>query len=77
MKMIICTLLLLMLFLFSTDLKLSDVLNDEVIYSWEGNDRDISKKVILLSSCLIESLDSVTKNALMVRQIAFNLQFGI
>ncbi|CAA2971882.1 Hypothetical predicted protein [Olea europaea subsp. europaea] len=47
------------------DLKLSDVLNDEVIYSWGGNDRDISKKVILLSSCVIESLDSVTKNALM------------
>ncbi|KAL2478977.1 hypothetical protein Fot_47991 [Forsythia ovata] len=46
------------------DLKLSDVLNNKVIYSWGGNDKDISRKIVLLSSCIVESLDYVTKKAL-------------
>ncbi|KAL2462271.1 hypothetical protein Adt_45691 [Abeliophyllum distichum] len=46
------------------DLKLSDVLSNKVIYSWGGNDKDISRKIILLSSCIVESLDYVTKTAL-------------
>ncbi|KAM7471600.1 hypothetical protein LguiA_009783 [Lonicera macranthoides] len=46
------------------DMKLSSVLSKKVLYSWVGHEKDIAKKVILISSCLAD-LDSVTKEALM------------
>lgn len=48
------------------DLKLCSILNDKVLYSWGGHNKDITRKVILISSCIFESLDSATKKALMV-----------
>jgi len=49
------------------DLKLSSVLCDRALYSWGG--RDIMRKVIVLSSCFPEDMDSEAKNTLMVSQI--------
>ncbi|CAH9092227.1 unnamed protein product [Cuscuta epithymum] len=46
------------------DMKLSDVLSDEVLYSWGSQQKDITKKVVLISSCVLESLDSTTRMAL-------------
>ncbi|XP_075112670.1 uncharacterized protein LOC107815455 isoform X3 [Nicotiana tabacum] len=48
-----------------SDLKLCSILNDKVLYSWGGHNKDITRKVILISSCIFESLDSATKKALM------------
>ncbi|AED91148.1 unnamed protein product [Arabidopsis thaliana] len=45
------------------DLKLSSVLCDRALYSWGG--RDIMRKVIVLSSCFPEDMDSEAKNTLM------------
>nr|GMC95930.1 uncharacterized protein LOC109183057 [Ipomoea batatas] len=47
------------------DMKLSGVLNDKVLYSWGSQDKDITRKVVLISSCIVENLDSVTRRALM------------
>ncbi|VFQ87251.1 unnamed protein product [Cuscuta campestris] len=47
------------------DMKLADVLSDKVLYSWGSQEKDITKKVVLISSCVVESLDSVTRRALM------------
>ncbi|KAJ9559690.1 hypothetical protein OSB04_004850 [Centaurea solstitialis] len=44
---------------------LASVLNDNVLYSWGGDCEDVGRKVIVISSCLLESLDSVTKKTLM------------
>ncbi|KAK3183299.1 hypothetical protein Dsin_030585 [Dipteronia sinensis] len=46
-----------------SNVKLSSVLSDQVLYSW-GN-KDVMRKVIVLSSCLPENMDSSTKNTLM------------
>lgn len=48
-----------------TDLQLSTILSDGVLYSWGG--KDIARKVILLSSCLDQNIDSTLQNTLMVR----------
>nr|XP_025885955.1 uncharacterized protein LOC101248375 isoform X2 [Solanum lycopersicum] len=48
-----------------SDLKLSSILNDKVLYSWGGHSKDITRKVVLISSCIIETLDSATKKVLM------------
>lgn len=47
-----------------TDVKLSIVLSDQVLYSW--GDKDIMRKVIVLSSCLPENVDSALEKTLMV-----------
>ncbi|KAK1358069.1 Meiosis 1 arrest protein [Heracleum sosnowskyi] len=47
------------------DLKLSGILSDNVLYSWKGDDKDITRKVILIGSNFVQKLDSVTKEALM------------
>nr|KJB51322.1 hypothetical protein B456_008G212000 [Gossypium raimondii] len=43
-------------------MKLASVLSDQVLYSWGG--RDIVRKVIVLSSCLPETIDSALKETL-------------
>lgn len=48
------------------DLKLSSVLCDRALYSWGG--RDLMRKVIVLSSCFPEVMDSEARNTLMVSQ---------
>ncbi|CAH8312549.1 unnamed protein product [Eruca vesicaria subsp. sativa] len=45
------------------DLKLSSVLCDRAMYSWGG--RDIMRKVIVMSSCFPEDMDSEARNTLM------------
>ncbi|WZZ22914.1 hypothetical protein YC2023_124301 [Brassica napus] len=45
------------------DLKISSVLCDRAMYSWGG--RDIMRKVIVLSSCFPEDMDSEARNTLM------------
>ncbi|XP_057995967.1 uncharacterized protein LOC110635165 isoform X2 [Hevea brasiliensis] len=47
----------------SGDVKLPTVLSDQVLYSW--GDKDFMRKVIVLSSCLPEKIDSAMKNTLM------------
>ncbi|EYU24548.1 hypothetical protein ABFS82_04G115000 [Erythranthe guttata] len=47
------------------DLKLTDVLSEKNVYSWGNRDRNIGKKVILISSYLVGTLDSATMKALM------------
>ncbi|XP_039001373.1 uncharacterized protein LOC120127586 [Hibiscus syriacus] len=44
------------------DVKLASVLSDQVLYSWGG--RDIVRKVIVLSSCLPETMDCPLKETL-------------
>ncbi|XP_016651239.1 PREDICTED: uncharacterized protein LOC103337913 [Prunus mume] len=46
-----------------SDVKLSTVLNDQVLYQWEG--RDIMRKVIVLTSCLPRDVDWIMQNTLM------------
>ncbi|GJX91466.1 hypothetical protein Tco_0344792 [Tanacetum coccineum] len=46
------------------DVHLSSVLSDKVLYSW-GDNEDVGRKVIVISSCLLEDIDSATKIALM------------
>ncbi|GKE57492.1 hypothetical protein Tco_1496677, partial [Tanacetum coccineum] len=43
---------------------LSSVLSDKVLYSW-GDNEDVGRKVIVISSCLLEDIDYVTKIALL------------
>ncbi|CAN4088650.1 unnamed protein product [Withania somnifera] len=52
-----------------SDLKLCSILNDKVLYSWGGQSRDISRKVILISSSICETLDSASNKALTVRHL--------
>ncbi|XP_057988623.1 uncharacterized protein LOC110659727 [Hevea brasiliensis] len=47
----------------SGDAKLSSVLSDQVLYSW--GEKDFMRKVIVLSSCWHEKIDSAMKNTLM------------
>ncbi|KAI7740675.1 hypothetical protein M8C21_025558 [Ambrosia artemisiifolia] len=47
-----------------SDAHLETVLSDKVIYSWGGDNEDVGRKVIVISSCLLENLDSVAKKAL-------------
>ena len=47
------------------DLKLSNILSDQVLYSW-GVDKDIVRKVIVLSSCFPQYVDSHLQKSLMV-----------
>ncbi|KAK2662180.1 hypothetical protein Ddye_000754 [Dipteronia dyeriana] len=49
--------------IYCCNVKLSSVLSDQVLYS-TGN-KDVMRKVIVLSSCLPENMDSSTKNTLM------------
>ncbi|KAK7839982.1 hypothetical protein CFP56_017295 [Quercus suber] len=46
------------------DLKLSNILSDQVLYSW-GVDKDIVRKVIVLSSCFPQYVDSHLQKSLM------------
>ncbi|GJW37052.1 hypothetical protein Tco_0059972 [Tanacetum coccineum] len=46
------------------DVHISSVLSDKVLYSW-GDNEDVGRKVIIISSCLLEDIDSVTKIALL------------
>ncbi|KDP22508.1 hypothetical protein JCGZ_26339 [Jatropha curcas] len=48
--------------LLSSDVKLPSVLSDQVLYSWGG--KDFMRKVIVLSSCLTEKIDSDMKGIL-------------
>ncbi|GJZ60774.1 hypothetical protein Tco_0616590 [Tanacetum coccineum] len=43
------------------DVHLSSVLSDKVLYSW-GDNEDVGRKVIVISSCLLEDIDSATKD---------------
>ncbi|KVH98074.1 hypothetical protein Ccrd_023688 [Cynara cardunculus var. scolymus] len=46
------------------DALLASVLNDKVLYSWGRDCEDVGRKVIVISSCLLENLDAVTKKTL-------------
>ncbi|KAL2234524.1 UNVERIFIED_CONTAM: hypothetical protein Sindi_1184600 [Sesamum indicum] len=46
------------------DLKLADVLSAKTIYAWGDHDKNVARKVIFISSCLVDTLDSVTMKAL-------------
>nr|GEW07481.1 V-type proton ATPase subunit a1-like [Tanacetum cinerariifolium] len=46
------------------DVYLSSVLSDKVLYSW-GDNEDVRRKVIVISSCILEDIDYVTKIALL------------
>ncbi|GKD22245.1 hypothetical protein Tco_1223948 [Tanacetum coccineum] len=50
--------------MFPADVHLSSVLSDKVLYSW-GDNEDVGRKMIVISSCLLEDTDSVTKIALL------------
>nr|XP_043636142.1 uncharacterized protein LOC122607271 [Erigeron canadensis] len=47
-----------------SDVHLPSVLSDKVLYSWGGDNTDVGRKVIVISACLLENLDSVTKKTL-------------
>ncbi|KAJ6869388.1 hypothetical protein NC651_034207 [Populus alba x Populus x berolinensis] len=47
----------------SFDVKLSSILSDQVLYSWGG--KDIMRKVIVLSSCVPDNIDTELKLTLM------------
>ncbi|KAD4585559.1 hypothetical protein E3N88_23160 [Mikania micrantha] len=49
-----------------SDAHLETVLSDKVLYSWGGDNEDVGRKLIVISSCLLENLDSVTKKILVV-----------
>lgn len=46
------------------DVKLSTVINDEVLYHWGG--RDIMRKVIVITSCLPRDVDFIMQKTLTV-----------
>nr|GEZ08116.1 hypothetical protein [Tanacetum cinerariifolium] len=46
------------------DVYISSVFSDKVLYSW-GDNEDVARKLILISSCLLEDIDYVTKIALL------------
>ncbi|KAL3818456.1 hypothetical protein ACJIZ3_004361 [Penstemon smallii] len=46
-------------------LKLADVLSDKILYTWGGHDENVARKLILISSCPVNTLNSVTVKALM------------
>ncbi|KAI3773527.1 hypothetical protein L1987_48057 [Smallanthus sonchifolius] len=48
-----------------SDAHLEAVLSDKVLYSWGGDNEDVGRKVIVISSCLLENLNSVAKKTLM------------
>ncbi|XP_042063240.1 uncharacterized protein LOC121807111 isoform X1 [Salvia splendens] len=48
------------------DLKLADLLSEKIVYTWGGQDKTIKRKVIMISSSLVGTLDSVTMKALTV-----------
>ncbi|XP_071901703.1 uncharacterized protein [Coffea arabica] len=48
-----------------TDMKISSILSDNVLYSWGGHARDITRKVFLISACIVQHLDDDTKKVLM------------
>ncbi|KAM7266172.1 hypothetical protein ACFE04_004069 [Oxalis oulophora] len=50
--------------LFNSDMKLSSVLSDQVLYSW-GGDKVVEKKVVVLSSRFPENVELLTKEILM------------
>ncbi|CAI9267362.1 unnamed protein product [Lactuca saligna] len=47
------------------DVHLPSVLSDKILYSWGGDNEDVGRKVIVISSCLLENLDSVINKTLM------------
>ncbi|GJW04194.1 hypothetical protein Tco_1563050 [Tanacetum coccineum] len=51
------------------DVHLSSVLRDKVLYSW-GDNEDVGRKVIVISSCLLEDIDSTTKITLMQTNVS-------
>ncbi|GKE79952.1 hypothetical protein Tco_1549952, partial [Tanacetum coccineum] len=46
------------------DVHISNALSDKVLYLW-GDNEDVGRKVIIISSCLLEDIDSITKIALL------------
>ncbi|KAL3529024.1 hypothetical protein ACH5RR_008346 [Cinchona calisaya] len=46
------------------DLKISSILSGKVLYSWGEHDKDITRKVFLITSCTVQHLDNDTKKAL-------------
>nr|GEX87154.1 hypothetical protein [Tanacetum cinerariifolium] len=54
---------------------LSSVLSDKVLYSW-GDNEDFERKVIVISSCLLEDIDYVTKIALLASWAAEQISPG-
>ncbi|KAF7135593.1 hypothetical protein RHSIM_Rhsim08G0200200 [Rhododendron simsii] len=51
--------------LYCCDVKLASILSNEVLYSWGGHEKDLSRKVILISTCVVENLDSLMNDTLM------------
>ncbi|KAI8544131.1 hypothetical protein RHMOL_Rhmol08G0271800 [Rhododendron molle] len=47
------------------DVKLASILSNEVLYSWGGHEKDLSRKVILISTCVVENPDSLMNDTLM------------
>ncbi|KAJ0759997.1 hypothetical protein HanOQP8_Chr04g0132851 [Helianthus annuus] len=47
-----------------SDAHLETVLSDKVLYSWGGDNEDVGRKLIVVSSCLLENLDTVAKKTL-------------
>ncbi|PSR89390.1 Sperm protamine like [Actinidia chinensis var. chinensis] len=47
------------------DMKLTSILGNVILYSCGGHEKDVARKVILISSCVVKNLDSVMKEALM------------
>nr|GEZ15925.1 phosphatidylinositol 4-kinase alpha 1 isoform X2 [Tanacetum cinerariifolium] len=50
--------------IMKTPMSTLSVLSDKVLYSW-GDNEDFGRKVIVISSCLLEDIDSVIKIALL------------
>ncbi|CAL5354473.1 unnamed protein product [Camellia sinensis] len=46
-------------------MKLTSILSNQFLYSCGGHEKDIVRKMILISSCVVENLDSVMKDTLM------------
>ncbi|XP_075480176.1 uncharacterized protein LOC142520903 [Primulina tabacum] len=51
--------------LFCEELKLEAVLDEVVLNSWQTSERAIKTKVIIISSCFIETLDHGTRDAIL------------
>ncbi|XP_058226553.1 uncharacterized protein LOC131335281 isoform X2 [Rhododendron vialii] len=47
------------------DVKLASILSNKVLYSWGGHEKDLSRKVILISTCVVENPDSLMNDILM------------
>lgn len=55
------------------DVMISDVLSEQVLYSWQG--KDIERKVIVITSILPGDVDSVMQKSLMVSVCVHDMNF--